>query len=119
MKRKLALMFVVSATFAATCAAVDAAQIADYVAPQPDVPVKILSCRSAVQFSSGAYGTNHANLTTIVDFQNVGSKSVVAVLLRFQMSNALGDVLDNILEQATGQFATDAVIRGTHFDETD
>lgn len=95
------------------------AGIAGDVHPQPDAPITITRCAADVRFSENRWGTFSSTLNTYVDFRNTSSKSAVAVLFRLQLSNAFGDVLDNIFGQATGQFAPSAVITGNHWSDTD
>ena len=87
--------------------------------PQPDAPITITRCAADVRFSENRWGTFSSTLNTYVDFRNTSSKSAVAVLFHLQLSNAFGDVLDNIFGQATGQFAPSAVITGNHWSDTD
>ncbi len=95
------------------------AGIAPYVQPQPYAPVQITGCFAGVQFVNTRWGTSSSNLNTGVDFKNISSKTVVAVLFRLQLANAFGNVMDNQFAQATGDFAPDAVIKGNHWSDTD
>jgi len=93
--------------------------IAESIQPQPDAPVQISGCTAGIQFVSNGWGTSFSRLNTGVDFKNTSAKVSVAVLFRLQLSNAFGDVLGNIFGQATGQFATGAVISGNRWSNTD
>jgi hypothetical protein len=109
------------ALLAVLCFPIDsnAATMAEYVKSQPDAPVQLTTCTAGIQFSKNRWGTTTATLGTLVDFRNASTKTAVAVLIRFQMSNTMGVVLDNLFEQATGTFSPDSTIRGNHWSETD
>lgn len=93
--------------------------MAQYIELQPGAPIQLTACAAGVQFSRNRWGTTNSALNTVVDFRNASSKTAVAVLIRFQISNALGAVLDNLFEQATGLFSPDSVIKGNHWSDTD
>jgi hypothetical protein len=97
----------------------EAVTMAQFAATQPDAPVQIQTCSSTFQMQNNRWGTHESTLNLLVDFKNSSSKQAVAVLVRFQMTNAFGVVLDNVFEQATGTFSPDAIIRGNHWSEID
>lgn len=96
-----------------------AGSITEYVRPQPEAPVQISSCGVGVQFSGNQWGAITSTLNLGADFTNTSSKGAIEVVFRMQLSNALGDVMDNVLEQATGQFAPNAPIKGNRWAQTD
>jgi len=100
-------------------AAARAGGIAKVVQPQPDAPVQISTCSAGIAFSSNQWGTTRSQLNTAADFENVSTKTAVSVLIRFQLSNGFGDVMDNTFGQATGKFSANAPIVGNHWASTD
>jgi hypothetical protein len=108
----------------ATCVAIGDsgaanASITEYVRPQPDAPIQLTLCKGAIQFTSNRWGTNSSSLLTGADFKNVSGKMAIEVVVKFKLSNALGAPMDNILDQATGQFSPDAQINGNSWAQTD
>jgi hypothetical protein len=95
------------------------ASITEYVRPQPDSPVEISSCGAGIGFSDNRWGTITSSLTVGADFMNISSKPAIEVVFKMQLSNALGEVMDSILEQATGQFGPNAPIKGNRWSQTD
>jgi hypothetical protein len=93
--------------------------LAKYVLPQPDAPVLISGCSAGIDFVSNQWGTTYSRLNTAADFKNTSTKVAVSVLIRMQLANAFGGILDNRYGQATGEFSPAALIAGTHWSETD
>jgi hypothetical protein len=102
-----------------TLAPASAGSITAYVRPQPDAPVQITACGAGVQFLGNQWGAITSTLNLGADFTNVSNKPAIEVVFRMRLSNALGDPMDNVLEQSTGQFAPNAPIKGNHWAQTD
>lgn len=116
---KLAALTFLIGTIMCSPTSVTAGSITEYVRPQPDAPVQISSCGAGVQFFENRWGAITSTLTVGADFTNIASKPAIEVVFRMQLSNALGDFMDNILEQATGQFAPSVPIKGNTWSQTD
>jgi hypothetical protein len=97
----------------------NAGSITEYVRPQPDSPVQISLCSAGIEFFENRWGAINSTLNVGTDFTNISGKPAIEVVFRMQMSNALGDVMDSILEQTTGQFGPNVPIKGTHWTPTD
>lgn len=119
MKSRLFTVVVLAATFALSRGAARGANIATYVAPQPDSPVEITACYAGLRYYSNGWGTHVNMLETGVSFTNVSPKAAVAVLTRFELSSVFGDVMDNIFGQSAGQFAAGVTIDGNKWSTTD
>jgi hypothetical protein len=61
---------------------------------------------------NNGFGTEFYRLNMHAQFKNTSSKAAVAVLIRLQLENAFGDVLDNRVGQTSGTFAPDVAIDG-------
>lgn len=96
-----------------------AVNVATYIAPQPDSPVQVTACYGAVRYLNNGWGTHYTVLDTGADFRDDSSKTVAAVLIRFELSSVFGDVMDNLFGQAAGQFSTATVIQGNKWTTTD
>ena len=118
MRRRRALVPFVAALLLSSGPAA-ASGIAVYALPQPDSPVALTSCNAGIRFASNAWGTNSSLLDIVVDFRNQSSRNAVAVLFRFQLTNATASYVDNIFEQSSGSFATNTLIKGNHWSNTD
>jgi hypothetical protein len=96
-----------------------AGSITEYVLPQPDSPIQLTNCKAGVQFSTNRWGTNSSLLTVGADFRNVSSKTAIEIVVGARLSNALGRVMDTILNQSTGKFSPGAEIGGNTWSQTD
>ncbi len=100
-------------------AVAEANGIATYVEPQPNAPVQVLGCNAGLQYVNSGYGTSFYRLNMFAQFKNASSKVAVAVLIRFQLENSFGDVLDNQFGQSAGKFSPDVEIDGNKWTNTD
>lgn len=96
-----------------------AGSITEYVLPQPDSPIQLSNCKAGVQFLQNRWGTNSSNLVTGADFKNVSGKMAIEIVVGVRLSNALGTVMDTILNQSTGKFSPGAEIDGNTWSQTD
>jgi hypothetical protein len=94
-------------------------EIATYVEPQTGAPVEVLGCNAGLQYVNSGYGTSFYRLNMYAQFENTSSKIAVAVLIRFQLENAFGDVLDNRFGQTSGKFSPETEIDGNKWSDTD
>lgn len=102
-----------------TTRASEANGIATYVEPQANSPVQVVGCNAGLQYVNSGYGTEFYRLNMYAQFKNVSSKAAVAVLIRFQLESAFGDVLDNRFGQTSGKFSPDTEIDGNKWSDTD
>jgi hypothetical protein len=93
--------------------------IATYIESQPAAPVEVLGCNAGLQYINSGYGTSFYRLNMYAQFKNTSSKVAVAVLIRFQLENAFGDVLDSRFGQTSGKFSPDTEIDGNKWSDTD
>jgi hypothetical protein len=99
--------------------AADANGIATYIEPQAGAPAQVIGCNASLQYVNSGFGTEFYRLNMYAQFKNTSSKAAVAVLIRFQLENAFGDVLDNRVGQTSGTFAPDVEIDGNKWSDTD
>jgi hypothetical protein len=93
--------------------------IATYVQPQPAAPVQVVGCNAGLQYVNSGFGTDFYRLNMFAQFKDVSSKMAVAVLIRFQLENAFGDILDARFGQTSGHFSPDVEIDGNKWSDTD
>lgn len=93
--------------------------IATYVESQAAAPVQVMGCNAGLQFVNSGYGTEFYRLNMFAQFENRTTKVAVAVLIRFQLENAFGDVLDNRFGQSSGTFSPNVEIDGNKWSDTD
>lgn len=96
-----------------------AAGIASYVETQTSSPVQVLSCSAGLQYVNSGYGTEFYRLNMSAHFKNDSSKLAVAVLIRFQLSDAFGDAIDNRYGESSGHFSPDVEIDGQKWSNED
>jgi hypothetical protein len=89
-----------------------ASGIASYAEPQASSPVQVAGCSAGLQYVNSGFGTEFYRLNMFAQFKNESSKVAVAVLIRFQLSDAFGDVLDNRYGESSGRFSPDVEIDG-------
>jgi hypothetical protein len=116
--RKLATLTFLAATLCLTGRA-EAGGIAVSVLPQPQAPIQISKCSAAVNFNEYVGRLFTSSLNWSIEFKNTAKESAVSVQFRVKLSNAYGELLDNVVTQATGHFATDVSITGNHWSESD
>lgn len=97
----------------------EASGIATYEQAQPSAPVQVVGCNAGLQFVNSGYGTEFYRLNMFAQFKNVSSKVAVAVLIRFQLENAFGDVLDDRFGESSGTFSPGVEIDGNKWSDTD
>ena len=93
--------------------------IATYAQRQDDATVQVLGCNAALQYINSGYGTSFYRLNMYAQFKNVSSKVAVAVLIRFQLKDAFGDILDSRFGQTAGKFSPDTEIDENKWSDTD
>jgi hypothetical protein len=101
-----------AALFGLATTAVQANGIAALVQPQSGSPVTVVGCNGSLEYVNSGYGTSFYRLVTNAEFKNTSAKTAVAVLIRFQLENAFGDVLGQIFGQSSGQFSSGIEIDG-------
>lgn len=97
----------------------NASGIATYIEPQPESPVQIVGCNAGLQYVNSGYGTEFYRLNMFAQFKDASSKAAVAVLIRFQLADAFGDVLDSRFGQSSGTFSPGVEIDGQKWSDTD
>lgn len=98
---------------------VEANGIATYVEPQAAAPVQVTGCNAGLQYVNSGYGTEFYRLNMFAQFENRSAKVAVAVLIRFQLESAFGDVLDSRFGQSSGTFSPNVEIDGNKWSDTD
>jgi hypothetical protein len=93
--------------------------VATYVEPQTGAPVQVIGCNAGLQYVNSGFGTEFYRLNMYAQFKNTSPKNAVAVLIRFQLENAFGDILDNRFGQTSGSFSPDVEIDGNKWSDTD
>jgi hypothetical protein len=96
-----------------------ASGIASYAQTQASSPVQVVGCSTGLEHINSGFGTDFYRLNMFAQFKNESSKVAVAVLIRFQLSNAFGDVLDNRYGESSGQFSPDVEIDGQKWSNED
>jgi hypothetical protein len=96
-----------------------ASGIASYAQTQASSPVQVVGCSAGLEHINSGFGTDFYRLNMFAQFKNESSKVAVAVLIRFQLSNAFGDVLDNRYGESSGQFSPDVEIDGQKWSNED
>lgn len=121
MKRATRRLGVTTLFLALTIAtpAAEANGIATYAKPQPASPVQVIGCNAGLQYVDSGYGTDFYRLNMHAQFKNKSSKVAVAVLIRFQLEDAFGDVLDRRFGQTSGKFSPGIEIDGNKWSDTD
>ncbi len=117
MKRRLASPLLV--ILGLTTGTADASGIATYVKVQADSPVQVVGCNAGLQYVNSGYGTEFYRLNMYAQFKNISSKVAAAVLIRFQLEDAFGDVLDSRFGQTSGTFSPGVEIDGNKWSDTD
>ena len=96
-----------------------ASGIASYAETQASSPVQVVGCSAGLEHVISGFGTDFYRLNMFAQFKNESSKVAVAVLIRFQLSDAFGDVLDNRYGESSGQFSPDVEIDGQKWSNED
>lgn len=117
--KKASRAIAIAAVMCLTLRKADANGIATYVEPQAGAPVQVIGCNAGLQYVNSGFGTEFYRLNMYAQFKDVSQKAAVAVLIRFQLENAFGDVLDDRFGQTSGTFSPNVEIDGNKWSDTD